>query len=173
MKIDSHLLVTQLGYSRWASERVLDSLNALTEDELTTDLGSSHGGLLSTAVHIFQSDRIWLSRALGKPRTTQAETDEGWTVDRLKADWLEVWEGWRDWAKALDKIDGVLAYTNLSGEAHKLLYWQMVFHVVNHASYHRGQITTMLRQLGYTPVATDLHTFYLLGAPTAVSSYER
>jgi hypothetical protein len=42
-----------------------------------------------------------------------------------------------------------------------LPYWQVILHVVNHASYHRGQITTMLRQLGKSPVSTDLHTYYL------------
>ena len=46
----------------------------------------------------------------------------------------------------------VLEYKNLAGQAHSLPLWQVVLHVVNHATYHRGQITTMVRQLGHTPV---------------------
>jgi len=54
----------------------------------------------------------------------------------------------------------VVAYKNIKGEPFQSPVWQIVLHIVNHASYHRGQITTMLRQLGHTPVPTDLIAFY-------------
>src|SRR3954451_14640803 len=89
MKIDADFLKLQLDYSRWASDRSLDAARPLTEDELSRDLGNSHGGVLGTLVHIFQADRIWLSRLAGAPRLTLAETGETWTLDTLASQWLK------------------------------------------------------------------------------------
>src|SRR5688572_21545704 len=98
MKIDSALLKTHLDYTYWASDRLLDAARPLTDDELTRDLGTSFGGVIGTLVHIFQADRIWLSRVSGAPRTTLAEPDEVWTLDSLQAAWVEVHLQWIDWA---------------------------------------------------------------------------
>ena len=58
-------------------------------------------------------------------------------------------------------VDRVIAYTMINGDARQSVFWHMLQHVVNHASYHRGQVTTMLRQLGATPPqGMDLITFY-------------
>jgi len=161
MKIDSSLLKTQLDYSYWASDRILDASRPLPEDELARDLGNSFGGVLGTLVHIFQADRIWLSRVSGSPRPTLADDEEKWALDSLQNAWLNVHLGWIDWAGSLDDVEKILEYTNLAGKRMKLPLWQLVFHVVNHGTYHRGQITTMLRQLGASPVSTDLHNYYL------------
>ena len=58
-----------------------------------------------------------------------------------------------------------LSYKTMSGESHTQPHWQMLQHVANHSTYHRGQITTMLRQLeGAKPVSTDLIAFYRMRA---------
>ena len=60
-----------------------------------------------------------------------------------------------------DGVGRVFEYKLLSGKPGKSAFWQMVQHVVNHGTYHRGQITTMLRQLGTEPPkSTDLITFH-------------
>ena len=160
MKIDGDFLALQLQYSRWASERSLEAARPLDEEELTRDLHNSHGGVLGTLVHIYQADRIWLSRLQATPRTTLAEPGETWSLDRLAEAWTDVHSRYQEWARGTDS-QATLHYKNLAGVDHSLPVWQVIFHLVNHASYHRGQITTMLRQLGYSPVATDLHVFYL------------
>ena len=70
-------------------------------------------------------------------------------------------DGYRDWINGVDDLQAILTYRNLAGQPQALPLWQVLSHVVNHATYHRGQITTMLRQLGYPAVATDLHVFYM------------
>jgi uncharacterized damage-inducible protein DinB len=160
MKIDSHLLKTQLDYTYWASDRLLDAARPLSEDELTRDLGNSFGGVLGTLVHIFQADRLWLSRMSGSPRMTLGDADETWTIDSLQSAWVDVHLGWIDWAGSVQDVSKVLDYVNLAGKPNQGVLWQLVFHVVNHGTYHRGQITTMLRQSGYSAVATDLHLYY-------------
>ena len=58
-------------------------------------------------------------------------------------------------------LDRVIRYTMFNGDPRASVFWQMLQHVVNHASYHRGQVTTMLRQLGAAPPQSmDLITFY-------------
>jgi uncharacterized damage-inducible protein DinB len=161
MKIDSALLKTQLDYTYWASDRLLDASRPLTEEELNRNLGNSFGGILGTLVHIFQGDRIWLSRVAGSPRRTLADPEETWAIDSLQRAWVETHLGWIDWANSASDVEGILDYVSTEGKPYRLPLWQIVFHVVNHGSYHRGQITTMLRQLGYSPVSTDLHSYYL------------
>jgi uncharacterized damage-inducible protein DinB len=160
-KIDAEFLALQLEYSRWASERSVQAARALSEEELAKDLGNSQGGVLSTLAHIYQADRIWLSRLKGTPRFTLSDTAESWTLDSLAGAWAKTADEFREWLPGAGDLRAVLQYTNLAGQEHRLPVWQVILHVVNHGTYHRGQITTMLRQLGYTPIATDLHVFYL------------
>jgi uncharacterized damage-inducible protein DinB len=59
------------------------------------------------------------------------------------------------------ELDRVYDYKLMSGKAGSSPLWQMVAHVVNHATYHRGQVTTMLRQLGAVPPqSTDMITYF-------------
>jgi uncharacterized damage-inducible protein DinB len=160
MKIDADFLGLQIDYSRWASERSIQAARALNDEELSRDLGNSQGGILATLVHIYQADRIWLSRLKGSPRLTLGDPDESWTIHKLADAWARTAEEFHQWLSVAGNLEANLRYRNLAGVEHELPIWQVVLHVVNHASYHRGQITTMLRQLGYTPIATDLHVFY-------------
>ena len=161
MKIDAAFLALQLEYSRWASERSMEAAQALTDNEPARDLRNSHGGVLGTLVHLFQSDRVWLSRLQGRPRSTFADEGESWTLETLSSVWTNVADGYREWAANVQDSEAILEYVNLAGKPASMPLWQVILHVVNHATYHRGQITTMLRQLGHKPVSTDLHVFYL------------
>ncbi len=53
-----------------------------------------------------------------------------------------------------------LAYINLKGQRYSYPLWQQLVHVVNHSSYHRGQVTTLLRQLGDEAVSTDFLVYF-------------
>lgn len=163
MKIDPDFLRLQLDYSRWASERSLEAASALNDEELNRDLGVSYKGVFGTLLHVFQADRIWLSRLRGSPRFSLAEPDESWTLPTLTDGWRNIADGYADWITGVTDAEANLCYKNLAGQDYSLPVWQVVMHIVNHATYHRGQITSMLRQLGYSPIATDLHVFYLSG----------
>lgn len=157
MHLDNNFLRMHLDYSAWATRRVLDSLRTLPQEELQRDCGNSHGGILETLLHIFYADRIWLSRTTNNPRPTLFDPGETWTLDALSEAWPRLHEQWREWAAGVADARAALRYRNLAGEPHSVEIWEMVFHVVNHATYHRGQITTMLRQCGQKPISTDFH----------------
>jgi uncharacterized damage-inducible protein DinB len=143
-----------LRYSAWASGRLLDAVMALPEDQRGRDLGSSHGGLLGTLDHVLFGDRVWIERMLGRPVPASGEA--------IDVEWPAIQKRWEDWASSVRDQDLAreIDYQDLRGAARQSAACEIVMHVVNHATLHRGQVMSMLRQLGIAPPQTDLITFY-------------
>ena len=162
MRIDAKFLVDHLQYSQWASNRSIEAVRPLTIEEQNRYLYTSHHGVIGTLLHIYRADRIWLSRLDGSPRLALADFNETFTLDCLAVAWAKIHAGLQSWTGVLtdDAVVGPLKYVNLQGHPYELPVWQVILHVVNHASYHRGQITTMLRQLNHKPIVTDLAAYY-------------
>jgi uncharacterized damage-inducible protein DinB len=141
-------------YSGWASRKLLDAALALPEDEQHRDVGISHKSLMGTLDHILFGDRIWFAR-IADPRVLELK-------EPLAVVWPQVQKRWEDWAVALSHQDIVrtVEYKDSRGNVHRTPAWQIVLHVVNHATLHRGQAMSLLRQLGVTPPQTDLITYY-------------
>jgi len=145
-------------YNNWANHRVLRAAATLTTDQFKRDLGSSYGGVRGTLVHIMSAEWIWLERWKGVSPQRMLDEAEFADVLALKERWRVVEEHRDGWFAALPEKDvaGSVPYANLKGDRFENPLWQLVQHVVNHSSYHRGQVTTLLRQLGAKPVSTDL-----------------
>jgi uncharacterized damage-inducible protein DinB len=153
-------LLALLDYTAWATERLLAALAPLTPDELTRDLHSSHGGVDGTLAHLYGADVIWTARLRSEAAPAFADSV---TPAHLQAPWLALQTLRRDWVSTLQP-ELRLNYTNLKGEAQHSSVGEIVRHIVNHATHHRGQIVTMLRQLGHEAPNTDLIAFYRLQA---------
>ncbi len=136
-----------LRYSRWASERLLSAVMALPEELRARDLGASHKGIAETLQHVLFADHIWLARVTGED------------VDR---EWRAVWDRWASLADSWTDadLDRAIDYRDLKGNQHRSRLEEIVMHVVNHATLHRGQVMAMMRQVGAAPPATDLIFFY-------------
>jgi uncharacterized damage-inducible protein DinB len=160
--MDTTGLLLQVRYSAWATRRVLESVRSLDAEELHRDLGSSYGGIYGTLAHIFQADCIWFDRLDGVSTSSLANYAPDADFAAFSRSWLAVLDRWVSWTNALDTAgwDRIVAYRNTKGEPDSQPAWRIALHVVNHASYHRGQITTMLRQLGREPIGTDLMAYY-------------
>jgi uncharacterized damage-inducible protein DinB len=156
-------LQTLLDFHYWARDRVLDAAEALTPEQYTQDMGSSFKSVRDTLVHILSSEWAWHQRWMGMSVTAMLSAEQYPDVASLRAAWREQEGKTRAFLDGVgaDNIDRVFAYTTLAGQAMQSTFWQMLQHLVNHGSYHRGQITTMLRQLGAQPAkSVDLITFY-------------
>lgn len=154
--------VTHLRYHQWATGQVLEETVPLPSEQLVKALGGSFGSVYETLVHMYQADCIWRDRLAGRPTGQLADYEApGCTYDLQKA-WTEVLAEMVTWAEGLTEEDwlGEMSYKTLRGTAFETPRWQMVLHVVNHGSHHRGQITNMLRQLGIKPRNLDLIGFY-------------
>jgi len=153
-----------LDYHAWARDRLLDALEPLTPEQYTRDMGNSFRSIRDTIVHVYFADWIWYSRWVGHSLTGIAPPyDRFPDVATLRSAWKEHEGKVRAFLDALgpDGIVRVFEYKMMSGEPGSSVFWHMLQHVVNHATYHRGQVTTMLRQLGAAPPKSmDLIAFY-------------
>lgn len=149
-------------YNRWANARILDAASRLTPEQFTKDLRSSHRSVRDTLAHVMSVELIYFKRWLGtSPKAMLAPSDFP-TISLLRARWAEVEREQADFVSNVteESLKTTIAYVNTKGEAWSYSLWQIMVHVVNHSTYHRGQVTTMLRQLGAEPVATDFLIFY-------------
>jgi len=144
-------------YNRWATLRPLDSLEDLTDEELTRDSRSSFPSLLATLVHALGAEWVWLERWKGTSPTAFPDSGALASVAAVRARWAALWDDQQAFLDSLDHGDATrpVAYRLFSGDADERPLGELMRHVVIHATYHRGQLVTMLRQLGKTPPSTD------------------
>ncbi len=158
----SHIGVLHLRYHRWATNQILQETTPLPSEQLVRDLKSSFHSIYDTLVHIFQADSIWLDRLEGRPTGALADYEAPGCTFELRDAWMGILDKMVCWAEGLSEADWSreMSYKNLAGTPYNTPLWQMALHIVNHGSHHRGQITSMLRQLGLKPVNLDLIRFY-------------
>ena len=152
-----------LDYNYWARDRVLDAVRALTQEQYTRELTSSFPSIRETLVHIYSSEWVWYTRWQGTSPTERPPVETWPDVPALEPAWRELETQIRTFIRGLgtDGIHQEIDYRLMSGQPGRSAIWEMAQHFVNHGSYHRGQITTMLRQVGAAPPAsTDLITFH-------------
>jgi uncharacterized damage-inducible protein DinB len=146
-------LQTMIDYHYWARERLFDALTPLADEQYNRDLGNSFKSIRDTVTHIYAAEWAWYERWHGRSVTQLLTGDRFADLAALGRAWVEHEQKMRAFVDGLTDadVDRVISYTLLSGQPGATPIGQMVQHVVNHASYHRGQITTMLRQIGAQP----------------------
>jgi uncharacterized damage-inducible protein DinB len=161
---------THIRYSGWASRKVLEAALALPPEDLAKPMSVSHESIAKTLTHIYFADAIWYSRIADSSYPVPSH-DALPSLEFVIQEWprLQVkWEAWSDTASDEDVARQVAFKSRFVGNA-GLPAWQIVMHVVNHATLHRGQIVAMLRQLGMTPPATDIVFYYFEQVAAAAS----
>lgn len=155
------LLRSLFAYDDWANKRALDACASLSPEQFTRDLGSSFHSVRDTLAHISGAQWIWLERLNGRAPAALPALDTCGDLPSLRLHSSEVARDLLAFVNAASDADlaRVLEYRTSRGE-YRTPIWQILLQLVNHGSYHRGQITTMLRQLGAKPVNTDLIGFY-------------
>lgn len=155
-------IVALYEFNAWANHKTLDAVSALTTEQFTRELGSSFSSVRDTLVHIYGVEWIWLERLQGRSPAVFPVAKEFPDAGKLKARWADLEVIQLGYARGLTQadLDEALEYKTISFGPARSPRWQMMQHVVNHGTYHRGQVTTMLRQLGAKAVGTDLISFY-------------
>jgi len=144
-------------FNRWANVRLLDAAAELGDEELTRDLRSSFPSVLDTLAHMVGAEWVWLNRWRGE---SPKEFPAAASLTSLKAvaeRFDDVWSAQRAFLATLSHADEArpLTYLLFSGDEDSQPLGELMRHVVNHGTYHRGQLVTLLRQLGKTPPSTD------------------
>ena len=161
-------LRTLLDYHYWGRDRLLEELDTLTPEQFTRNLGGSFGSIRDTVAHIQGADQIWFERWTGGKPTALPSPDRFPDVASVKAAWSELEQKTRAFVEQLGEagVNRVLEFRLLNGSPGASPMWQMLYHVVNHATYHRGQVTTLIRQVGGKPVGSDAIQFFRSQQPT-------
>jgi uncharacterized damage-inducible protein DinB len=156
-------------YNRWANRQMLDVAASFSAEELTRELGGSFASLHATLAHMAGAEWVWLKRWQG---TSPEAMPVGWensTLGELRAVWADIEDGQAAFLELLTdgRLKATIRYRTLTGAEYQGPLWQLLRHVVNHATYHRGQVATLTRQLGGVPPSTDLVRFYREGGVDA------
>ena len=148
-------------YADWASERMFTAIAGLSDEQQNRNIVSSFSSIRATLAHIVGAEWLWLQRWNGISPGAPPEWAATATVAELAQQMRKVSSERRAFLSALDerKLDEEFAYKNLKGDAFKSRLRDVLLHIANHASYHRGQLTTMMRQAGGTPPSTDFIVF--------------
>jgi uncharacterized damage-inducible protein DinB len=149
-------------FNAWANHRTLSAVEALSAEQFAKPLGSSFSSVRDTLAHIAGVEWLWLERLQGRSPASLPEAKEFPDVAALRARWAETEKHWLEYVSRLDQaeLDEEVDYKTLSYGAARDPRWQIMQHVVNHSTYHRGQVITMLRQLGAKGAGSDLILFY-------------
>jgi uncharacterized damage-inducible protein DinB len=156
-------LNTLIDYHYWARDRLLEALEPLTPEQFTRDLGNSFRSIRDTVAHLHAAEWAWHSRWIGQSPTALLPADRFPDVASARQAWADSERQIRGFVDALGEqgVAKAFDYTLINGATGSSPFWQMLQHLVNHASYHRGQVTTMLRQLGAQPAKPmDLIAYY-------------
>jgi uncharacterized damage-inducible protein DinB len=152
-------------FNSWANHRMLGACAGLSESQFTQHIEASFPSVRETVVHICAAEWIWLERWKGRS-PVKAEWEEfagGFAgLESIHRYWTGLEARQKEFLAGLtpETLARPLEIRTLDGTPYAQPLWQMMQHVVNHGSYHRGQVTMMLRQLGAKPVGTDLITYY-------------
>ena len=162
---------TLFDYNTWANHRELDAATPLSPEQFTKPLGSSFSSVRDTLVHICGGEWIWHERFEGRSPSAIPDLASIQTVEALRTHWLPQEARLLAYVHKLTQadLDRVIEYKTINFGVYQNPLWQSMQHVVNHGTYHRGQITTMLRQLGAKPILTDLMHFYRERAAAATA----
>jgi uncharacterized damage-inducible protein DinB len=150
-------------YHYWARDRLLQAVEPLTPEQLNRTIESSFPSVHATLVHLYGAEWVWLKRWEGNSPTGLPASDSFPDLDSIRRVWADMEAQIRGLLERLGEEGCArpMEYRMFDGTPYVQPFWQMLQHLVNHGSYHRGQITTMLRQLGAPPPKQmDLSAFY-------------
>lgn len=153
------IILTYAKYNYWANERICNALSIVTDDLLDKEIKSSFSSVRKTLMHVWGAEYIWFMRVNG-------ESPSEWPGDKFSGSTNEMCSRFLETSKAIigfvsgtddEKLGASCNYKSMNGTEFQNTYFEMLFHCMNHTTYHRGQIITMLREAGFSNLpSTDL-----------------
>ena len=151
-------------FNAWANHRVLEACGALTPAQFTQKAVSSFPTVCDTLHHIMGVEWLYLERLHERYPTALLPGESFADVASMAARWQEIKKGLEDFVRSPDlgDLERMIDYKNMQGKPFRYPLRAILQHVVNHSTYHRGQVTTQLRELGAKPLSTDLLRYYVM-----------
>ncbi|OLY93606.1 Uncharacterized damage-inducible protein DinB (forms a four-helix bundle) [Cnuella takakiae] len=148
-------MLTQLSaYHLWANQQLLHAILLLPSDQQQAEVGGSFPSLHLTLLHMWDAESIWWQRMRLQERVAfPSQNFDGTTADII-TQLLALNKQWHEWVAAQHEhgLEHVFLYQNSKKEKFKQPIYQMLLHLFNHGTYHRGQLVSQMRQLGLNKI---------------------
>ena len=144
------LLKQLAAYNVWASRKITELILTLPEEEQKQEVPSSFKSLFNTVLHMWDAESIWWQRMKLQERILVPGQNFSGNMKDIVTGLLQQSSQWEQWISNASELslDHVFQYQNSKKEQFKQPVYQMLLHVFNHGTYHRGQLVNILRQLG-------------------------
>jgi uncharacterized damage-inducible protein DinB len=152
-------------HNYWARDRQLQACQSLTEEQFLRPLGSSFSSIRDTFTHLIAAEWFWLDSWRGRPPGPMLLPEEFPTLLAVRECWRKVESEMNEYLAGLsdEALLRPITYMDPDGKTWTHILWRMMMHLTHHQSYHRGQVATMLRQLGIQPPDVDFLTAHDVG----------
>jgi len=160
--VDRAHLVRLLDYHHWAEDQLFAALAELSAADLDATWGGSFGNGRGLLQHVLGAERLWVDRWNKKAGTgipTFPATHSG--VD-FRDEWQRIKAEQQRFVDSAtgDALSRPLTYTNIRGQVKTYTMDDLIMHAVNHGTYHRGQMSQLLRDRGHASPSTDMIIYY-------------
>jgi len=156
------IFVQYASYNVWANQRIIDCIENLADDQINREINSSYKTIYATLAHLWDAESIWWQRI--KLQEIQEWPSPAFTgsVLELGNNLIKQSKQWKEWVDLATEaaLEHEFIYRNSKKEQFKQPVSDVLLHLFNHQTYHRGQLITMFRQAGVEQVpGTDLIAF--------------
>jgi uncharacterized damage-inducible protein DinB len=144
------LMVSYASYNYWANGELTKTIQALTPQQQQAEVKSSFTSLQKTIIHMWDAESIWWQRMKLQENIVIPSLTFHATMQEAVTGLMNQSKDWMNWVQQANELqlEHVFAYQNSKKEQFKQPMWQMLLHMFNHATFHRGQLVTILRQVG-------------------------
>ena len=148
------VFVQYAAYNVWANQRIADCITKLSEEQVNRVLVSSFTSIYATILHLWDAEAIWWQRLKMQEQLEIPGTAFTGTAVELCNNLLKQSKQWKDWTDLATEaaMEHEFIYRNTKKEQFKQPVHEIMMHLFNHQSYHRGQLVTMFRQVGFTEI---------------------
>ncbi|MCC6815083.1 MAG: DinB family protein [Saprospiraceae bacterium] len=142
-------LLKLVKYNIWANERFIEIIKDLSDEQLHREINSSFNSVFKTLKHLYDAEKAWWMRLHDPSIVYNFNNFEGLTFNKLIEDFRAISKEWQNFIQSQEEsvLQKKFKYRRADAEYESYIYDALI-HIFNHATYHRGQLTTLLRQLG-------------------------
>ena len=150
-------------YTYWANGRYLDVAAGLADQQLHQLQGHSWGSVHSVLVHMMSSETVWLRRWRGEAAQAHLDPRDFPTLSALRERWRVVEREMREFVgkQTSESLALPITYSNFRGETFRVPLWQMLMHVPNHETHHRGELAAMFALMNVAHPEEEVIQYFL------------
>jgi len=162
--MDVKQYITQIyDYGYWANDRYLGVADGITEEQLHRAQGHSWGSVHSVLVHMLSSETVWLKRWQGDSPKAHLDPKDFPSLRHLRDQWTAVENEMRAFIRLQteNSLQAPMSYSNFRGEKFRVPLWQMLMHVPNHETHHRGELAAMFALMDVAHPEDEVIQYFL------------